>query len=418
MTKPTVPAESPESEPNASLGDPSPKAALHVLLIGHADRPEMAWAVSAARQGPAGGTSDEYNALRCGNGRPGSAVFRQAADLAAARELIDAGAPIPDVVVLVQPYPGCFLREEVEDFRQRFPLVRFVCLFGAWCEGESRSGRPLNGAVRLPWHQWPFQKGWQLAALADGQPGSWALPPTATQDEHLLARSSRSQHRLSGAVGIASLEQARALVAQQRGEISPLAACWDIRWTASAAPPSPARHTCRMVYEACAARGITGIYFRAERTETAIAAAQMEEKTAQRSEGRHALRTENSFPFQRIPSDAAATVAASKKIAPARASRFPQPLRGVVAEVASLDRYARSLAAQLASAIAPAPLALLANFPRIDQAAAAVALGASAVLAKPFDLDDLFAWLERHGVGMPGDSCDTTEPDSICPHGA
>lgn len=129
-----------------------------------------------------------------------------------------------------------------------------------------------------------------------------------------------------------------------------------------------------MLRDACAARGAASVFLRGELANTPEARATVEEAE-----------------------DAEAAVLGHR-------SRFLPPLRAVVADVASLDRQARSLVAHLAATAAPAPLLLLANFPRIDQAAAAVATGASAVLAKPFDLDDLIAWVERFGCETPSDS--------------
>ena len=170
-----------------------------------------------------------------------------------------------------------------------------------------------------------------------------------TQDEHLLARAAYPQRRLCGAVGIASIEQARAAIADDQSEgrsqtVSPASAdSSDLRWIATTAPPAPAQEACRVLHEACDARGVTGVFLRAERAR-----------------------------------------AANSSLS---------------------DRYGKEPSSDL-EANPPSPsatLALLANFPRVDQAAAAVAVGAAAVLAKPFDLDDLFAWIERAGPVVPAD---------------
>lgn len=71
-------------------------------------------------------------------------------------------------------------------------------------------------------------------------------------------------------------------------------------------------------------------------------------------------------------------------------------LRGLAAVVWDSDEAApgdlqgmRSVAA----AIRPAPLLLIAGFPRPETAAAAISAGACGVLCKPLELDDLFWWL-------------------------
>ncbi len=386
MTKPTVSVRATNLGPTEPVGNPSPNAAIHVLLVGNADRPEAAWAIPPRKRRPSIAVSGPERSLRARVGPGVSVCWQQTADLPTAIRLIEAGAPIPDVVVLIQPYPSCIEQKSVEDFRRQFPLVRLVSLAGSWCEGESRSGRPLNGVFRIPWHRWPHQQDEQLAALTDTQSGPLALPPTATPDEHLLARAARPRRRLTGAVGIASIEQARAVLAQHNGKLAPRSNSWPVRWTETDAPPSPGQAACRLLHDACAARGATGVFLRAEPAATASPRATEED--------------------------------VGEKVPTHRPARCPRLLRGVFVEAAPLDGQARSLVAQLASAVAPAPLAVLANFPRIDQAAAAVAVGAAAVMAKPFDLDDLFAWLEQVGRDLPSDSGVESQPGSILQGGA
>lgn len=385
MTKPTVSIRATNPGPNAPVGTSSPNAAVHVLLVGNADRPEAAWAIPPRKRRPSSAVSGPERSLRAPIGPGVSVCWQQTADLPTAIRLIEAGEPIPDVVVLIQPYPSCIEQKSVENFRRRFPLARLVGLAGSWCEGESRSGRPLNGVFRIPWHRWPHQQDEQLAALTDAQPGPLALPPTATPDEHLLARAARPRRRLTGAVGIASIEQARAVLAQYNSKLAPRSNSWAVRWTETDAPPSPGQAACRLLHDACAARGAAGLFLRAEPATT---------------------------------SSPRATEDVGDEASPDHPTQRPRPLRGVFADVAPLDGQARSLVAQLASAVAPAPLAVLANFPRIDQAAAAVAVGAAAVLAKPFDLDDLFAWLEQVGRDLPSDLGDESQPSSILQSGA
>jgi len=104
---------------------------------------------------------------------------------------VDAGGLGPAVVVIAQSYPGEFSAESLDRLRRRVPLARFVGLLGSWCEGESRSGHPWPGVIRLYWHQWIPRAVRELAELAGGSGSTWALPNTATDEERLLAGSSR-----------------------------------------------------------------------------------------------------------------------------------------------------------------------------------------------------------------------------------
>jgi CheY-like chemotaxis protein len=66
------------------------------------------------------------------------------------------------------------------------PLARVVAVLGSWCEGELRSGRPLAGVRRVPWHAWPLRVARELSAWRAGRGGTWALPATAAEEELLL----------------------------------------------------------------------------------------------------------------------------------------------------------------------------------------------------------------------------------------
>ena len=88
--------------------------------------------------------------------------------------------------------------------RQAAPLARICGLFGSWCEGETRSGRPWPGAWRVFGHQWPQRGARQLAALAAGTKSVWNLPVTATAEEQLLVEIELLAQRSRGAAERAS----------------------------------------------------------------------------------------------------------------------------------------------------------------------------------------------------------------------
>ena len=82
----------------------------------------------------------------------------------------------PELIVLVQDRPGCIAESEVELIRRQAPLSGIVCVLGSWCEGETRSGRPLSGVRRLDWYEFPVWWQRQLVALAAGECPEWARP--------------------------------------------------------------------------------------------------------------------------------------------------------------------------------------------------------------------------------------------------
>jgi DNA-binding NarL/FixJ family response regulator len=109
------------------------------------------------------------------------------AELAAAAQALDNGEVAPEVIVVAQAFPGQFSQQAIDHLRQRAPLARVVGLMGSWCEGEMRTGSPWRGAVRTYWHQWATRCQRQLRQLAQAERCAWALPPTASDEERLLA---------------------------------------------------------------------------------------------------------------------------------------------------------------------------------------------------------------------------------------
>ncbi len=69
--------------------------------------------------------------------------------VAAAVETLVAGVTSPRLIVLLQSWPGQWPAADVAALRRAAPLARVAAILGSWCEGETRTGRPLAGAVRL-----------------------------------------------------------------------------------------------------------------------------------------------------------------------------------------------------------------------------------------------------------------------------
>ncbi|HEY5311268.1 MAG TPA: hypothetical protein VIK18_02070 [Pirellulales bacterium] len=105
--------------------------------------------------------------------------------LSAASARYRTGLAPPDLLVLLQSRGGQFLEGELLRLRSCMPLARAVTVLGSWCEGEMRSGRPLAGVRRVSWYAWPLRLARELSAWQSGG-GTWALPPTAAEEELLL----------------------------------------------------------------------------------------------------------------------------------------------------------------------------------------------------------------------------------------
>src|SRR5206468_630467 len=60
--------------------------------------------------------------------------------------------------------------------RRAAPLAGVVALLGSWCEGETRTGRPLSGVQRLYWYDFPAWWRRQLQLHAANRCPDWARP--------------------------------------------------------------------------------------------------------------------------------------------------------------------------------------------------------------------------------------------------
>jgi len=139
---------------------------LTILLVGEAARPEFAAAREAME---AWGEVAEFSRAE------------------AAVAYLDRGEFVPDVIVAAQAFPGEISHAALDHLRRRAPLARVVGLLGSWCEGEVRTGSPWPGAARAYWHQWSVRSGRQFRRLARAERCAWSLPPTATEEERLVA---------------------------------------------------------------------------------------------------------------------------------------------------------------------------------------------------------------------------------------
>ncbi len=146
--------------------EPGPQAGLCILLNGDVERKEFE---------------------RCAEALERAGTVLGVPDLPTAAELLIEHEVAPDVLVLLQAFPGQVSSVQLDRLRRLSPLTPIVLLLGTWCEGEMRSGHPLPGTIRVYWHQWPAAAPRQLARLGNGQSCAWALPPTAAPEERLLA---------------------------------------------------------------------------------------------------------------------------------------------------------------------------------------------------------------------------------------
>jgi hypothetical protein len=91
---------------------------------------------------------------------------------------------IPQAIVLFQARPGSIRQSDVERLHCLAPLARLIVVAGPWCEGELRSGRPIQGVTRILWHQWKLQLPLELGISPPRAAAS--RPRTLTPADRLL----------------------------------------------------------------------------------------------------------------------------------------------------------------------------------------------------------------------------------------
>lgn len=115
------------------------------------------------------------------------AMVKEAEDLRKGYSLVEKGDFVPDLVLLLQSYPKEFSAEQLDALRRLTPLASVGVVLGPWCEGEGRSGKPLPGTWRMYWHQWQGRWGRQWERWFQGRRPLWGWPPTAIEEDDLLA---------------------------------------------------------------------------------------------------------------------------------------------------------------------------------------------------------------------------------------
>lgn len=93
-----------------------------------------------------------------------------------------------DLVVIAQSRRNQFFTEDVEQVQAMFAGIPVVALLGSWCEGETRSGSPWPGVVRVYWHQWEGQYERFSKQLAETGITQWHAPRTSTPADRAAAR--------------------------------------------------------------------------------------------------------------------------------------------------------------------------------------------------------------------------------------
>jgi hypothetical protein len=84
----------------------------------------------------------------------------------------------PELIIVAQSRPDAICGDRIKDLQRAAPLAGIAALLGSWCEGETRTGRPLPGIQRLYWYEFPAWWRRQLQLRAANHCPDWARPAT------------------------------------------------------------------------------------------------------------------------------------------------------------------------------------------------------------------------------------------------
>ncbi len=91
-----------------------------------------------------------------------------------------------DLIVLATERPGEVTSATVDELRRRFPTAGVVTIVGTWCEGETRTGRPVASGLRLYGLEALVWLEQQLKNFARGACPAWGQPAASSNEERWL----------------------------------------------------------------------------------------------------------------------------------------------------------------------------------------------------------------------------------------
>ena len=105
---------------------------------------------------------------------------RSVAGIAAAFRLADEENWFPDIGIVCQDWPEQYATDEIRRLLETFPLTRWICACGPWCDSEGRTGTRWPPAIRVPQSQLGERLERELGIVVGREP---PLPLTAARDE-------------------------------------------------------------------------------------------------------------------------------------------------------------------------------------------------------------------------------------------
>ena len=134
----------------------------NILILGRTQASEMQAVIASVR-----------NLVSPGN-------IQTASDVESAARLVSEENWFADLVVVCQNWPDEFSEADVQQLLSLFPLARWICCFGVWCESDGRNRDIWPPAIRTPARNAEARIHRELAVLQGTYP---VLPLTASRDE-------------------------------------------------------------------------------------------------------------------------------------------------------------------------------------------------------------------------------------------
>jgi hypothetical protein len=110
-------------------------------------------------------------------------------DAAGARRLLVQQRAVFDLIVIAHKRPGEYDELDLQSLRAIAPLTGMIALLSSYCEGETRTGKPWAGAIRVYAHQFVSRFRRELHRLQTGGTAAWSPPYTATDEDRVLEMS-------------------------------------------------------------------------------------------------------------------------------------------------------------------------------------------------------------------------------------
>ena len=134
------------------------------------------------------------------------------------------------LIVLAQSRRSQFQPSDIEQIRRELPGIPIINLLGTWCEGETRSGEPIPGCIRIFWYQWLGRMHQFLNEISQSGVSNWDLPRTSSISDRILKLPPRTYPKSEHVVAISakSLSQFE-MIADALDAIGFMNVWWDFK---------------------------------------------------------------------------------------------------------------------------------------------------------------------------------------------